>query len=133
MAIEERKFACGVFLDLRKALRPIYTCNFPCDFLLLTDVKEWINNEYSEYMFLYLNICVWFIRSHPSKGENRTRNRAKVASVNQPLDSVNHSLLLKKLDHYGIRGIAKKLFISYLNDRRQEFCSWTLVIPIIHP
>ncbi len=97
------------------------------------DRCERVDYEYSEYMFLYLNICVWFIRSHPSKGENRTRNRAKVASVNQPLDSGNHSLLLKKLDHYGIRGIAKKLFISYLNDRRQEFCSWTLVIPIIHP
>ena len=36
-------------------LRPVYTCNFcgdfQCDFLLSTDVKEWINNECSEYNY----------------------------------------------------------------------------------
>ena len=61
-------------------LRPVYICNFccdfQCDFLLLTDVKERINNECSEYMFPQLNIRVWFTRSHLSK-ENRTRNRSK--------------------------------------------------------
>ena len=35
-------------------LRPVYTCNiccvFQCDFLLLTDVKEEIDNECSEYI-----------------------------------------------------------------------------------
>ena len=63
----------------RRSFRPVYTCNFccdfQCDFLLLTDVKEWINNKCSEYMFLHLNIRAWFTRSHPSKEENRTRNR----------------------------------------------------------
>ena len=53
-AFEDRKFACGVFLDLRKAF-----------------------------------------------------------------DSINHSLLIKRLDYYGIRGTTKELFILYLNDRRQ--------------
>ena len=28
-------------------------------------------------MLLHLNIRVWLTRSHPSKGENRTRNRRK--------------------------------------------------------
>ncbi len=49
---------CHQVLDLR----PVYTCNFrcdfQCDFRLLTDVKERINNECSEYMFLHLNIRV---------------------------------------------------------------------------
>ena len=34
-------------------------------------------------------------------------------------DSVDHSLLLKKLLHYGFRGIVYKWFKSYLNNRKQ--------------
>ena len=32
---------------------------------------------------------------------------------------VDHHILLKKLDHYGIRGIGLKWFESYLSDRQQ--------------
>ena len=34
-------------------------------------------------------------------------------------DTVGHSILLKKLTHYGIRGIANDWFASYLDNRRQ--------------
>ena len=34
-------------------------------------------------------------------------------------DTVDHSILLKKLTHYGIRGIANDWLASYLNNRRQ--------------
>ena len=34
-------------------------------------------------------------------------------------DTVDHSILLKKLTHYGIRGFANDWFASYLNNRRQ--------------
>ena len=34
-------------------------------------------------------------------------------------DAVNHNILLKKLDHYGIRGIVNDFFRSYLTNRRQ--------------
>ena len=32
-------------------------------------------------------------------------------------DTVNHSILLRKLDHYGIRGISLQWFESYLSNR----------------
>ena len=34
-------------------------------------------------------------------------------------DSVDHSILLKKLKHYGIRGLPLQLLQSYLSDRNQ--------------
>ena len=35
-------------------------------------------------------------------------------------DTVNHKILLEKLDHYGIRGNALQLLTSYLSDRFQN-------------
>ena len=34
-------------------------------------------------------------------------------------DTIQHSILLKKLDHYGIRGIALHLIKNYLTNRKQ--------------
>ena len=39
--------------------------------------------------------------------------------LQKAFDTVNHTILLKKLTHYGIRGIANKWFQSFLEDRKQ--------------
>ena len=39
--------------------------------------------------------------------------------IKKAFDTVNHKILIKKLEHYGIRGTANDLFKSYLRDRKQ--------------
>ena len=39
--------------------------------------------------------------------------------LQKAFDNVNHDMLLKKLEHYGIRGITNSWLQLYLNDRMQ--------------
>ena len=39
--------------------------------------------------------------------------------LSKAFDTVNHAILINKLGHYGIRGLALKLTCSHLSDRKQ--------------
>ena len=39
--------------------------------------------------------------------------------LSKAFDTVNHAILIKKLEHCGIRGLAKEWFISYLHNKKQ--------------
>ena len=42
--------------------------------------------------------------------------------LKKAFDTVDHSILVTKLDHNGIRGVAKKWLSSYLENRKQYVC-----------
>ena len=44
--------------------------------------------------------------------------------LQKAFDTVDHQILLAKLNHYGIRGVSNDLFKSYLSNRNQYVSVW---------
>ena len=64
-----------------------------------------------------------FINTVQKDLDNKKKSMAVYIDLKKAFDTVNHKILLRKLENYGIRGHALEWFKSYLSERRQYISS----------
>ena len=67
-----------------------------------------------------INDAIWsFIKSVLDAKDNSDQTMGLFLDLSKAFDMVNHEILIRKLNKFGLRGLAENWFKSYLSDRKQ--------------
>ena len=122
--------------------RPISTlCNFAkiCESIIYSQLNDYMENKFSKYLTGFRknhntqNSLLRTIESWKAKLNNGSKVGVIIMDLSKAFDSLNHDLLLAKLEAYGLDNNAVSFMRSYLTNRLQRckinnsFSEWTKI------